>query len=217
MMKNTDTKVDDFGLELGEASQSRSPRSPGSPRLRRRSTMQFRKPSFDIQEELTRLPRANSESRIDLSRRDSVSTVDLSLGADGEEEEEDTRHSGYDDLYDFYSAQESTFSLRERLRDYLHTSKLDRVIDYLQVFLSLASCVMYVIQTYDINDDKRETMALVEAVFCIFFALDYFLSLYIAENRAKYIVRFVSCCCICFCEDRLLNLSVIACTPFWMW
>ena len=77
---------------------------------------------------------------------------------------------------------------REIVRNYIDESAVGIVLDIIQVVLSTAACVIYVVGTYDDNFDKGDSFMIeAEVAMCGFFLLHFALNWYISEDRCLYL------------------------------
>ena len=72
-------------------------------------------------------------------------------------------------------------SMKARLKKYLATSFVGLGLEVINVFLSLISCGMYVVETYPGQGSNE----LAEILLSMFFLFDYVLRVYLADNRVQ--------------------------------
>lgn len=84
-------------------------------------------------------------------------------------------------------------SLRERLLDFMHEKGYDKTLDVIQASFSFTAAIIFVAETYDKSLERGSLAILViEIIIGLFFLFDYFLSLFLAEIRSKFVLSFVS-------------------------
>jgi len=81
------------------------------------------------------------------------------------------------------------FSRRQQLNIYLHRVGILDAIDLFQTLLSFVSCVVYVLETYDVGRDS-DIFNLIEYTVSLFFFLDYVLRFYLHQDKLKYVWSF---------------------------
>eukprot|EP00736_Rhodelphis_marinus_P002772 Rmarinus@m.10023 len=78
-----------------------------------------------------------------------------------------------------------TYPLRHRLKIYLYSSTVGHWWDVIQTVLSLLSCVLYVLETYELTRSVA-----MELILSLAFTLDYVFRWFIAKNRLVYPFTF---------------------------
>lgn len=75
-------------------------------------------------------------------------------------------------------------SMRERVNNFLVSSHILDVMNWVQTFASLLSCIMYIIESYTVQ--YGSIFNIMELVLCSMFSADYGLRMYMAHNRLSH-------------------------------
>ena len=103
----------------------------------------------------------------------------------------DTEEVGYEEQDNLRWVEIQT-SKRQRCVEVLHQTGGDKVWDGLQALFSITAATIFIFETYDDQLYSLEGVILLELVIGTFFLLEYFLDIFVAENRTKFIFSFVS-------------------------
>ncbi|MDP2750744.1 MAG: ion transporter [Nanoarchaeota archaeon] len=85
-------------------------------------------------------------------------------------------------------------SFRQKLRNYLEEcdTPFGRFLDFFTAFLTIAICILFVIGTYAISSQLKETLWVIENIIVAFFIVEYAARFYAAEKRFKHALGFYS-------------------------
>ena len=100
-----------------------------------------------------------------------------------------------------------TLPFRLKLRRYLATSKAGFILDMLNCFFSILSCLLYVVENYSTGNEVAFNV--LDVALCGFFVADYCIRLYIADARWYFATSMYAII------DVLSILPTFLLIPFW--